>query len=57
MWCCPGRPRNDNGKEMVLGLGDINLCHDGVGLGTENRSDRDLMLMALILNSLTLENR
>ena len=46
---------NDNGKEVVLGPGDMNLCPDGAGHGTENRSDRDLVLMALILNSLTPE--
>ena len=43
---------NDNGQEVVLHEGDMHLCADGDSHGTENRSDRDLVLMALILNSL-----
>ena len=43
---------NDNGKEEILREGDMNLCKDGDGHGTRNHSDRDLVLLALILNTL-----
>ena len=44
---------NDNGKETVLHVGDMHLCENGNGHGTENRSDKDLVMIALILNDLS----
>ncbi|MCR4717620.1 MAG: cupin domain-containing protein [Lachnospiraceae bacterium] len=43
---------NDNGEEVTLYEGDMNLCKDGAGHGTKNNTDKDLVLMALIMNSL-----
>lgn len=43
---------NDNGEETVLHEGDMHMCKDGDGHGRENRSDKDLVLMALIMNTL-----
>ena len=43
---------DDNGTSLVLREGDMHLCKDGDGHGTKNCSDRDLVLLALILNSL-----
>jgi quercetin dioxygenase-like cupin family protein len=45
---------DDNGTEVILHEGDVNICKDGQGHGTKNNSDEDLVLMALIMN--TLEN-
>lgn len=45
---------DDNGEEVVLHEGDMHMCKDGDGHSTKNASDQDLVLMALIMN--TLEN-
>ena len=42
---------NDNGEEYTLTAGDMNYCKEGDGHSTENRTDRDLVLMALIMNA------
>ena len=44
---------NDNGKEIVIRAGDMHICVNGEGHGTENRSDKNLVLMALIMNDLS----
>ena len=43
---------SDNGTETILKAGDMNLCLDGSGHGTENRGSEDLVIIALILNTL-----
>ena len=43
---------NDNGEEIILHEGDMHLCKDGSGHGTRNNSEQDLVLMALIMNTL-----
>lgn len=43
---------NDNGTDVVLRAGDMNLCRDGCGHGTRNNGTEDLVLMALIMNTL-----
>lgn len=43
---------DDNGTEVILHEGDVNTCKDGQGHGTRNNSDKDLVLMALIMNTL-----
>ncbi len=43
---------DDNGTEVILHEGDMHLCKEGDGHETRNESDRDLVLMALIMNSL-----
>ena len=43
---------NDNGEKVTLHEGDMNLCKDGCGHETVNESDKDLVLMALIMNTL-----
>ncbi|MCR5654860.1 MAG: cupin domain-containing protein [Lachnospiraceae bacterium] len=43
---------NDNGNEVVLKEGDMHICKDGNGHGTKNKTDKDLVMMALIMNSL-----
>ena len=43
---------NDNGSEVVLHPGDMNYCKDGEGHGTKNNGIEDLVLMALIMNTL-----
>lgn len=42
----------DGDQVIELYPGDMHLCPDGSGHGTENRGDADLVLMALILNQL-----
>lgn len=42
---------NDNGKDIILHEGDMHLCANGAGHGTKNESEKDLALMALIMNS------
>ncbi len=39
----------DNGKEVTLYPGDMNLCKDGDGHSLENRGEEDLVVMAVIL--------
>ncbi len=43
---------DDNGKEVILKPGDMNLCKDGCGHSTKNNGTEDLVLMALIMNTL-----
>ena len=43
---------NDNGEEVLLREGDMHLCKNGCGHGTMNKSDEDLVLLALIMNEL-----
>lgn len=43
---------DDNGTEAVLHEGDVNICKDGEGHSTKNNSDKDLVLMVLIMNTL-----
>ena len=43
---------NDNGNEVVLKPGDMTLCADGSGHGTRNNGTEDLVMMAMILNTL-----
>ena len=43
---------NDNGEEVVLHPGDMNLCKDGCGHGTKNNGDTDLVMLALIMTTL-----
>ena len=43
---------SDNGEEKVLRAGDMNLCLDGSGHGTENRGSEDLVIIALIMKPL-----
>ncbi len=43
---------NDNGEEIVLREGDMHMCRDGAGHETKNKGDRDLVLWALIMNTL-----
>ena len=42
---------NDNGEEIILKKGDMNLCKEGEGHSTTNNTDKDLVLMALIFNA------
>lgn len=42
----------DGDQIEELHPGDMTLCKDGDGHGTENRGDTDLVLMALIMNRL-----
>ena len=44
---------NDNGEEFTLHPGDMHICRNGNGHGTENRSNRALVMFALILNDLS----
>ena len=44
---------NDNGREVVLHPGDMHLCPNGQSHGTANHGERDLTLIALILNDLS----
>ncbi|MBQ9413071.1 MAG: cupin domain-containing protein [Oscillospiraceae bacterium] len=44
---------NDDGREVVLHPGDMHLCPGGQSHGTENRGERDLTVIALILNDLS----
>ena len=43
---------NDNGSEQILRAGDMHLCPDGSGHGTVNKGTEDLVLLALIMNTL-----
>ncbi len=43
---------DDNGSQVVLHEGDMHMCVDGEGHGTRNNSDKDLVLWALIMNTL-----
>lgn len=43
---------DDNGEEEVLKAGDVNICKDGCGHGTRNNGSEDLVMIALILNTL-----
>lgn len=43
---------NDNGEEVVLREGDMHLCKNGDGHGSTNKSDEDLVMLALIMNEL-----
>lgn len=43
---------DDNGTEVILYGEGVNICKDGEGHGTRNNSDKDLVLMALIMNIL-----
>ncbi len=43
---------DDNGTMAVLKEGDMILCKDGCGHSTANKTERPLVLMALILNTL-----
>ncbi|MDR1857146.1 MAG: cupin domain-containing protein [Desulfovibrio sp.] len=40
---------DDNGKEVVVGKGDITICHDGEEHAIYNAGPEDLKLVALIL--------
>ncbi len=42
---------NDNGEEVILKAGDMNLCKSGCGHGTRNNGTEDLVLMVLIMNT------
>ncbi|MDO4166893.1 MAG: cupin domain-containing protein [Eubacteriales bacterium] len=42
----------DGEQVTELYPGDMTLCPEGAGHGTENRGDQDLVLMALIMNVL-----
>ena len=42
---------NDMGEEYTLYPGDMNYCPEGNGHSTENRTDKDLVLMALIMSA------
>ena len=44
---------DDNGHEVILHPGDMNLCRNGDGHGTKNNSDKDLVLLALIMKDLS----
>lgn len=43
---------DDNGEEVILCAGDMNLCKDGKGHGTKNNGTEDLVLMVLIMKTL-----
>jgi len=43
---------HDNGEEAILHEGDMHLCRDSEGHSTNNHSDKELVLMALIMNTL-----
>ncbi len=43
---------DDNGTEVVLKPGDMHTCKDGDGHGVRNNGTEDLVLIALILNTL-----
>ena len=46
----------DNGKEVILHAGDMHLCRNGDGHGTRNNlPDKELVMIALIMNDLTVE--
>ena len=42
----------DGDEVTELHAGDMNLCRDGERHGIENRTDSDLVLMALIMKTL-----
>ena len=46
---------NDNGTEVVLREGDMHTCTDGSGHGVRNNGTGDLVLIALILNTLNVD--
>ncbi|MCQ2508081.1 MAG: cupin domain-containing protein [Dorea sp.] len=39
----------DNGEEVTLYPGDMNLCREGDGHSLENRAEEDLVVLAVIL--------
>ena len=43
---------DDNGKTEVLKAGDMAICKDGEGHGTRNNGSEDLVLIAMIMNTL-----
>ena len=43
---------NDNGTEVILKAGDMNLCKDGSAHGTKNDGAEDLVMMVMSLNTL-----
>ena len=44
---------NDNGTEIVLQPGDMHMCKNGDSHGTRNNGDKDMVMLALILNDLS----
>ena len=43
---------NDNGTEVILKAGDMNLCRDGCAHGTRNDGTEDLVMMVMSLYTL-----
>lgn len=43
---------NDNGNEVILRAGDMNLCRDGCSHSTKNNGTEDLVLIAMSMNTL-----
>ena len=43
---------NDNGEEVILKAGDMNLCKDGCSHSTRNEGSEDLVLIAISMNTL-----
>ena len=43
---------DDNGTQVVLKPGDMHTCKDGDGHGVRNNGTEDLVMIALILNTL-----
>ncbi len=44
---------NDNGETVVLTAGDMHLCKNGDAHGLMNNGEKDIELIALIMNDLT----
>ena len=43
---------DDNGKQEVIKAGDMAICKDGEGHSTRNNGSEDLVLIAMIMNTL-----
>lgn len=43
---------NDNGTEIILHEGDMHICKDGDSHGAINNTEEDLVLFALVFNTL-----
>ena len=43
---------DDNGKQEVIKAGDMAICKDGEGHSTRNNDSEDLVLIAMIMNTL-----
>lgn len=44
---------DDNGEKVVLSAGDMHMCVNGDGHETRNEGEADLVLLALIMNDLS----